>query len=127
MSFAHLTLATQDVIASSQFFQQTLGWTPISQPGNINRTADWLDIAPGQQLHLLLVEGFEVSNFEAEFGRHFAIFVPGSEFTELKSRLLEQGAQLIDPIRDTPFERFFFKDPNGYIFEVIDKEGYSPE
>ena len=30
MSFAHLTLATQDVIASSQFFQQTLGWTPIS-------------------------------------------------------------------------------------------------
>ena len=127
MSFAHLTLATQDVIASSQFFQNTLGWNPISRPGNIDRTAAWLDIAPGQQLHLLHVENFEVSPFEAEFGRHFAIFYQGSEFPALKARLLEHRAELIDPLRDTHFERFFFRDPNGYIFEVIDEEGYSPE
>ena len=127
MSFAHLTLATRNVVASSQFFQKTLGWTPISQPDNIDRTADWLDIAPGQQLHLLLVDGFQVSEFEAEFGRHFAVFYPGSDFSGLKSRLIEQGAELIAPIRNTPFERFFFRDPNGYIFEVIDEEGYNPE
>ena len=127
MSFAHLTLATQDVVASSQFFQKTMGWTPISRPGNIDRTADWLNIAPGQQLHLLRVDDFQVSPFEAEFGRHFAVFYKGSEFKSLKSRLIENRAELIDPIRETPFERFFFKDPNGYIFEVIDEEGYSPE
>ncbi|MAP72712.1 MAG: hypothetical protein CMJ55_00435 [Planctomycetaceae bacterium] len=127
MSFAHLTLATQDVVASSQFFQNTMGWTPISRPGNIDRTADWLNIAPGQQLHLLRVEGFEVSTFEAEFGRHFAVFYKGSQFNSLKARLVENHAELINPIRDTPFERFFFKDPNGYIFEVIDEEGYRPE
>ena len=127
MSFAHLTLATQDVVASSQFFQKTMGWTPISRPGNIDRTADWLNIAPGQQLHLLRVDEFQVSPFEAEFGRHFAVFYKGSEFNSLKARLVENRAELIDPIRDTPFERFFFKDPNGYIFEVIDEEGYSPE
>lgn len=127
MSFAHLTLATQDVVASSQFFQNTMGWTPISRPGNIDRTADWLNIAPGQQLHLLRVDDFQVSRFEAEFGRHFAVFYKGSEFKSLKARLIENRAELIDPIRETPFERFFFKDPNGYIFEVIDEEGYSPE
>ncbi|MCP3693945.1 MAG: hypothetical protein GY917_17205, partial [Planctomycetaceae bacterium] len=39
-------------------------------------------------------------------------------------RLTENGADLIDPQRETPFERFFFRDPNGYIFEVIDEQGY---
>ena len=37
--------------------------------------------------------------------------------------LLEPGAVLIDPIRPTPFERFFFREPvNGYIFEMIDQD-----
>ena len=34
--------------------------------------------------------------------------------------LAKRGAELIDPIRETPFERFFFRDPNGYVFEVVD-------
>ena len=34
--------------------------------------------------------------------------------------LATRGAELIDPIRATSFERFFFRDPNGYIFEVVD-------
>ena len=63
MTFAHFTLATDDVETSSLFFQNTLGWTPISQPNNINRNADWLNITDNQQLHLLLVEGFKPSPF----------------------------------------------------------------
>ena len=32
-------------------------------------------------------------------------------------------AQLLEPLRDTPFERLFFREPvNGYLFEVIDRE-----
>ena len=127
MTFAHFTLATRDVATSSLFFQNTLGWAPISQPSNIDRTADWLNITENQQLHLLFVEGFEPSSFEAEFGRHFAIFQRGSEFPDLKQKLVEHGATLIEPIRDTPFERFFFQDPNGYVFEVIDQDGYLDE
>ena len=127
MTFAHLTLATVDVVTSSLFFQNTLGWTPVSQPDNINRNADWLNITENQQLHLLLVDGFKPSPFEAEFGRHFAIFRSGSKFPELKQRLLDHGATLIDPLRTTPFERFFFQDPNGYVFEVIDQDGYEQE
>jgi catechol 2,3-dioxygenase-like lactoylglutathione lyase family enzyme len=116
----HLTLATQDVIASRQFFKNTFGWAEIRRPGNVEVEAAWLDIGDGQQLHLLRVEGAAPSPFEAEFGRHFAFDYPLAEFAPLKERLLAHGAELIAPIRETPFERFFFKEPNGYVFEVVD-------
>jgi catechol 2,3-dioxygenase-like lactoylglutathione lyase family enzyme len=120
MSFAHLTLATRDVIASRDFFAGTLGWEPIERPGNIDFEVAWLRIAPGQELHLLHVPDFAPSDFEREFGRHFAVEYPADGFAELKERLAKCGAELIDSIRETPFERFFFRDPNGYVFEVVD-------
>ncbi len=122
MALAHITLATRDVVKSQDFFTATLGWQPICRPGNIDVQAAWLRIAPGQELHLLAVEDFESSPFEREFGRHVAIELPLAEFESLKSRLVEHGAELIDPVRETSFERFFFKDPNGYVFEVIDSD-----
>jgi catechol 2,3-dioxygenase-like lactoylglutathione lyase family enzyme len=120
MSIAHFTLATRDVAGSQDFFANTMGWKPISHPGNIITEVAWLRIAPGQELHLLYVPGFEPSEFEREFGRHFAIEYPLEKFDQLKQRLVEQGAELIEPARETPFERFFFRDPNGYVFEVVD-------
>lgn len=120
--FAHLTLATRDVIAARTFFEQTLGWTAIHRPGNIATDAAWLRISPEQELHLLEVPEFEPSRFEAEFGRHVAINFPGNGFAELKQRLSANGAELIDAQRETPFERFFFRTPDGYIFEVVDAD-----
>jgi hypothetical protein len=84
-------------------------------------------MTPGQQLHILHVADFEPSPFEQEFGRHCAVFHAGKDFGALKRRLVEQGATLIDAIRPTPFARFFFRDPNGYMWEVIDREGYIVE
>ena len=125
--FAHLTIATRDVRRTSDFFALTLGWRPIHQPENIELKAAWLEIAPGQQLHILHVKDYEPSPFEAEFGRHFACFHPGQDFTALQERLVAHGATLIDAIRPTPFARFFFRDPNGYYFEIIDRDGYVQE
>lgn len=125
--FAHLTLATRDVRATSRFFQATLGWQPLRTPENTPPDTDWLLIAPGQQLHLLLVEGFTPSKYEEEFGRHCAIFHSGHDFAALKKRLFAHGAELIDAVRPTPFARFFFRDPSGYVWEVIDREGYKVE
>jgi len=126
MSIAHFTLATRNVIATRDFFSETLEWKPIERPGNVDIDGAWLRIAPGQELHLLHVADFEPSNFEKEFGRHFAVEYPLVGFSDLKQRLISRGAVLIDPIRKTPFERFFFRDLNGYIFEVIDA-GRNPE
>jgi len=122
MSFAHLTLATSDVERTASFFERTLGYgrRPV---GNSPVEAVWLDLGRGQELHVLFVDGFEVSRFESEFGRHVAMFYPLAQFAALKQRLTAEGAELIQPLRATPFERFFFREPiNGYVFEVIDAE-----
>lgn len=122
MSFAHLTLATRDVEKSREFFTNALGWPPVNRPGNIGFEAAWLSMGPGQELHLVYVADFAPSPFEREFGRHLAVEFPLSEFPELKRRLKERGAELIDPIRETPFERFFFRSPEGYVFEIVDAD-----
>jgi len=119
MTLAHFTLAARDVRASESFFSETLGWRPIRRPDNIDRPAAWLEIPPGQELHLVEVANFEPSPFEAEFGRHVALAVPPAAFAALKQRLRAHGATLIEPQGETPFARFFFRDPNGYVFEVV--------
>jgi catechol 2,3-dioxygenase-like lactoylglutathione lyase family enzyme len=122
MAVAHLTLATRDIAASVRFFTEALGWQPIARPNNIGRPAAWLRIGPDQELHLIEEAEFAPTPFEAEFGRHIAITFPRAEFDGLKTRLRDQGAELIKPQRPTPFARFFFRDPNGYVFEVVEAE-----
>lgn len=117
-----MTLPTRDVEKTASFLEKTLGYVRDPVPGNIPCETVWLNIGRGQQIHVFYVEGFEVSPFEAEFGRHVAVFYPRTEFDRLKQTLLEHGAELIEPLRATPFERLFFREPvNGYVFEVIDQ------
>ncbi len=119
---AHLTLPTRDVERTASFLERTLGYTRDPLPDNIPCETVWLNIGQGQQVHVFHVEGFEVSPFELEFGRHVAVFYPRPQFESLKERLRQEGAELIEPLRATPFERFFFREPvNGYFFEVIDQ------
>jgi catechol 2,3-dioxygenase-like lactoylglutathione lyase family enzyme len=125
--FAHLTIAVRDARAAAEFFERTLGWKIIRMPSNIDIEAAWVEVAPGQQIHILAIPGYEPSPFEAEFGRHFAFFHPGADFPALKQRLEENGATLVAPLRPTPFERFFFRDPNGYFFEIINRDEYVTE
>ncbi len=122
MSLAHLTLATRDVRRAETFFAGALGWRPVARPDNIGRPAAWLEIAPGQELHLVEVADFAPSPFEAEFGRHIAVAFPQREFDDLKRRLLAHGATLIEPERPTPFPRLFFRTADGYVFEVVAAE-----
>jgi catechol 2,3-dioxygenase-like lactoylglutathione lyase family enzyme len=122
MAIVHVTLATRNVERSISFFEAVLGWRRIERPGNIGMPAAWLAIAPGQEIHLLELDDFAPSAFEREFGRHIAVSFPLAQFPELKRRLAEQGAEIIPAARPTPFERFFFRDPNGYIFEVVDEK-----
>ncbi len=120
MTLAHLTLPTRDVGRTAAFLERTLGYTRNPVPGNSPVEALWLDLGGGQELHVFHVDGFAVSPFEGEFGRHVAVHHPRSDFPRLKQRLIDEGAELIAPLRAAPFERFFFREPiNGYVFEVI--------
>jgi catechol 2,3-dioxygenase-like lactoylglutathione lyase family enzyme len=121
MSLAHFTLPTRDVEKTAAFFEQSLGYSRDPVPANVPDETVWLNIGRGQQMHVFRVEGFSVSPFEEEFGRHVAVYYPRQEFDALKQRLAQHGAVLFPPLRPTPFERFFFREPvNGYVFEVID-------
>ena len=121
MSLAHLTLPTREVEKTAAFLEHTLGYVRDAVPANVPDETVWLNIGGGQQIHVFYVEGFDVSPFEREFGRHVAVFYPLHGFAALKDRLRQRGAELAEPLRPTPFERFFFKEPvNGYVFEVID-------
>jgi len=123
MPLAHLTLATRDIHRTAAFLERTLGYARKPLPANSAGEAIWFDIGHGQELHVLHAPAFEISAHEAEFGRHVAFFHPRSDFPALKARLAGAGAVLIDPIRPTPFERFFFREPvNGYVFEIIDQD-----
>ena len=120
MSLAHLTLPTLAVERTARFLEQTLGYTRDPAPANSPMEAVWLSIGGGQQMHIVHVEGFEASRFEGEFGRHIAIFRPAREIGALKERLLAVGAHVMQPLRPSAQERFFFREPvNGYVFEVI--------
>jgi catechol 2,3-dioxygenase-like lactoylglutathione lyase family enzyme len=121
MPLAHFTLPTREVEKTARFVETTLGYARNSVPPNSPIEVAWFDIGRGQEMHLLHVPAFEASPFEGEFGRHVAVYFPRQEFAALKQRLTDEGAVLIDPLRTTPFERFFFREPvNGYVFEVID-------
>jgi catechol 2,3-dioxygenase-like lactoylglutathione lyase family enzyme len=122
MAVAHFTLATRDLARTARFFSEALGWRPIVRPNNIPFPAAWLEIAPGQELHLVEVADFAPSPFEREYGRHIALSFPVADFAALKERLRAHGAELIAADRPTPFERFFFRDLNGYVFEVVPAE-----
>ena len=122
MSLAHLTLPTRNVEATARFFERTLGYASNPVPGNSPIEALWLDIGRGQEIHVFFVEGFEAGPFEGEFGRHVALFHPLPDFPALRERLTDEGAILIEPLRATPFQRFFFREPiNGYVFEIVDQ------
>jgi len=123
MNFAHATLPTRDVERTCAFLVKTLGLATLPTPPNSPVPVYWLDLGGGQELHVFYVEGFEISAFESEFGRHIALVHPIADFPALKERLLAEGAELVEEIRRTPFERFFFREPiNGYLFEIIDAE-----
>jgi catechol 2,3-dioxygenase-like lactoylglutathione lyase family enzyme len=121
--FAHLTLPTQHVEETTRFLEITLGYRRKAVPANSPVEATWLDIGHGQELHVFYVEGYEISPFESEFGRHVALFHPREDLAAVRQRIVGAGGELVEPLRATSFERFFFREPvNGYVFELIDRE-----
>jgi len=121
MSFSHLTLPSLHVERTTRFLEESFGYVRDTVPDNIPTETQWLNIGRGEQIHVFYVEGFSVSPFESEFGRHVALYHPLEDFPALKQRLADRGVEFVEPLRTTPFERFFFREPiNGYFFEVID-------
>ena len=122
MAIAHCTLATRSVETTRNFLTEVFDFQPIIKPSNIPMKADWVQAGPGQEIHILEIDGFEVSPFEDEFGRHLAFTFGSEKNATIIERLKTKGVPIIDPKRPGPIRRFFCKDPNGYVFEVIENQ-----
>ena len=94
MAIVHFALAVRDVRRAARFFESTLLWQPIDRPDNIALASAWLEIAPGQEVHLLEVADYSPSPFEREYGRHIAVSAPKAQFPMLKQRLQDHGAEV---------------------------------
>ena len=128
MSLAHFTIATRDVDGTAAFFLDLMRWPEIPVPDNVEVKVRWLDLGEGAQMHVLGIDDFEASPFEKEYGRHFAFFVSAERLADIKERVpRDYGIPIQPPLRATPFERFFFNDPNGYLIEVIDRDNWRVE
>ena len=121
MSLAHLTLPTRDVEATAGFLERTLGYTRKPVPGNSPVEVRWLDIGRGQELHVFYVEDSSVAVRGRVRTARRGVPPPGG-IPGAEARPRREGAVLVEPLRATPFERFFFREPvNGYVFEVVDQ------
>ena len=107
MSLAHLTLPTRDVEKTAAFLEKTLGYLRDPIPENIPCETVWLNIGRGQQIHVFYVEGFEVSPFEGEFGRHVAVFYPRPQFEGLKQRLQAARGRTVRAAESDAVRAFF--------------------
>ncbi len=119
MRIAHFTLATRDAARTSRFFAETLGWRPVERVSNAPVRGAWLEIGPGQEVHLAEIADFAPSPFEGEFGRHIAVTCPRADCAAVQERLRAHGAEVFLPTATAPVERFFFRSPDGYVLEVI--------
>ncbi len=132
MPFAHLAIGSRDVQATADFLCRAMGWERIDSPSNAPLEVAWIDVSArrdrSEQIHVIFVADFQISPFDREFGRHLALFHLGSDMAALRLRISQLGGELIAPVRPTPFERFFFREPvNGYVFEVINQDQWSSE
>ena len=59
--FRHLAMGTSDAPRACAFFEKALGWTVNSYPENVKVGTARLQMGPDQEIHLLEVDGFEVS------------------------------------------------------------------
>ncbi|MEI9974170.1 MAG: hypothetical protein WDO73_20230 [Ignavibacteriota bacterium] len=94
MSLAHLTLPTLAVEPTARFLEQTLRYRRDPTPANSPVETVWLAMGNGQHIHIFYVQGFQVSPFEGEFGRHIAVLYPAREIAALKARLVDRGRSL---------------------------------
>ncbi len=119
MKLAHVTLATRDLRRSLAFFSEALGWRVLDRAASAPAPVAWLQVGPGQEVHLIELADFEPSSFEREYGRHIAFSCPAAEIAGLRARLQAHGVEPVSPAREPNASRFFFRDANGYLFEVV--------
>ena len=114
-----ITLSTRNV-PTSVAFSRTLAGSG-ARPGNIGTTAAWLR-SPRDRAAPDRGSAFEPSPFEKSLA---GISPSLSRWQFPVERALQAMGRIDRALRETPLT-FFFRDPNGYVFEVVEENHDEP-
>ncbi len=93
------------------FYEKKIGWKVVPRPAVITTPGNWFQIGP-YELHTLEEEDFQVSK------RHPAFVIEG--LAAVRQKLEDAGVRTKDTSQIAGRRRFFFYDPFGNRFELIE-------
>ena len=115
----HASFLTADLPKSRAFYEGVLGLIPNPSRPRMSYDGAWYDVAPNQQIHLLLLPDPEVGLQRPVHGgrdRHVALGV--SDLTKLMARLDQAG--IAYTLSSSGRRALFCRDPNQNALEFIE-------
>jgi glyoxylase I family protein len=116
----HATFLTSDLSKSRIFYENVLGLLPDPKRPLMGYDGVWYNIAPGQQIHLMLLPNPEAGLQRPAHGgrdRHLALAVP--DIALLIDRLEQAG--IVYTVSQSGRRALFCRDPDGNALEFIEK------
>jgi catechol 2,3-dioxygenase-like lactoylglutathione lyase family enzyme len=114
----HATFLTSDLTKARAFYEGILGLQPDPQRPTMSFDGVWYDVAPNQQIHLMLLPNPETGLLRPAHGgrdRHVALAV--SDMAHLLARLELAGIAYTMSLSGR--RALFCRDPDGNALEFI--------
>jgi len=110
----HVALHVKDIAASTKFYKEVLGLTPVAVPDSLKAIRSWFKLGTDQQIHLLAGRDFDVKNDRN--GSHFALFV--QSITAAETYLTQHKINFHKQVRFDGAVQIYLTDPDGYLIEL---------
>ena len=114
----HASLLSSDLARSRAFYEGVLGLQPDPRRPAMSYDGVWYNVAPNQQIHLLLLPNPDAGLPRPAHGgrdRHVALAV--SDFAELIERLNRDGVPYT--LSSSGRRALFCRDPDGNALELM--------
>jgi glyoxylase I family protein len=114
----HATFLTTDLAKARAFYEGVLGLQPNPSRPKMSYDGVWYDVAPNQQIHLMLLPNPEAGLQRPVHGgrdRHVALAV--SDIAKLIARLDQAG--IAYTLSQSGRRALFCRDPDGNALEFI--------
>lgn len=114
----HVSFLSSDLARSRAFYEGALGLSPSPNRPAMSYEGVWYDVAPNQQIHLLLLPNPEAGLQRPAHGgrdRHVALAV--SDLAKLVERL--DRAEIAYTLSSSGRRALFCRDPDGNALEFI--------
>jgi glyoxylase I family protein len=114
----HASFLTSDLAKSRVFYEGVLGLHPDPKRPAMSYDGVWYDVAPGQQIHLMVLHNPEVGLLRPSHGgrdRHVALAV--DDLAKLVEKLDQAG--IVCTLSSSGRRALFCRDPDGNALEFI--------